>query len=227
MTGHLQSLTQMWRTLKKFGFPQRKDTYKEPLSKVLPPKSSALSRWYSVISNWIVVQNLHQLELLAESHWISRYFKSNRRTQEWGERELQRLKTCRKVLLITSTEKKVLGTLSKRRFNIVFKDFDDIFLRTMYHLWKHFVIERKDISRQLINNWHWKHPATVQCVTFYPCHASLELTVCCLAPSMAALVVVLRIGPSPTDRAAIHLGKKGNATSQKCWTYGSRGPHSA
>ncbi|KAL2296880.1 hypothetical protein Nmel_014931, partial [Mimus melanotis] len=50
---HLQGSTDDWSLtisdtnrggLKKFGFPQRKDTYKEPLSKVLPPKSSALSK---------------------------------------------------------------------------------------------------------------------------------------------------------------------------------------
>lgn len=51
---------------------------------------------------------------------------------------------------------------------------------------------------------------------FYPCHASFEQTGCCLAPSVAALVGVLRIVPSPTDRAAIHLRKKGNATLHWC-----------
>lgn len=50
----------------------------------------------------------------------------------------------------------------------------------------------------------------------YPCHASFEETGCCLAPSMAALAGVLRIIPSPTDRAAIHLSVKRNATLQQC-----------
>lgn len=227
MIGHLQSVTQNVEDSEEIRFPPKERYIEGTLTQggspqvflfnVLPPKSSALSKWYSVIPNWIVVQNLDQLGLLAESHWISRYFKSNKRTQEWGERGLQRFKTCRKVLLIKSTEKKVLGTPSKRRCNIVFKDFDEIPLRTTHQLRKHFVAARKDILKQLINNnSHGKQCARVQCVMFYPCHASLELTVCCLAPSMAALVVVLRIVPSPTDRAAIHLGKKGNATSQKC-----------
>lgn len=51
---------------------------------------------------------------------------------------------------------------------------------------------------------------------FYPCHASLEQTDCCLAPSTAVLIGVLRIVPSPTDRAAIHLSKEENATLQWC-----------
>lgn len=124
-----------WRTVKKLGFPKGKIHTRNPYSRWFPPGLLIQGASPQVFClKQMILSHLKlncsaepgSVELLAESHWISRYFKSNKRTQESSERGMQRFKTCRKVQLIISTENKVLGTLSKRRCNIVFKDFDEI-----------------------------------------------------------------------------------------------------